>query len=73
MEILKKNDLYTRFCKFYKNYSNKKMIEPKEELITNMKEKNDYMDKTGPLLNKLLPLFRRKYVRTYKCINDRTK
>ena len=63
MERLKKNDLYTRFCKLYKNYSNKKMIEPKIELVTNMKEKSDYMDKTGPLLNKLFSLFRRKYVR----------
>ena len=63
MNKLKKNDLFTRFCKLYKNYSNKKMIEPKVELVTNMKERSDYVDKTGPLLNKLYSLFRRKYVK----------
>ena len=39
------------------------MIEPKVELVTNMKERSDYVDKTGPLLNKLYSLFRRKYVK----------
>ena len=56
------NDRAGRFCKLYKTYSNKRMIQPKKDLYDSLKKRSDYMDTYGAHILKLFLLLRKYYI-----------
>ena len=51
-----------QFCSLYKAYSQKKMLNPKKELIAAMKNKNENIESKGKNMMKAFILFRKNYI-----------
>ena len=57
------NDKYGRFCSLYKKFSTKVKIPQKEDLVSELKARSNYMDTQGQYLIRLFKLLRKKWVR----------
>ena len=70
---LKRDINNAKFCELYKNWAEKKELEPKRELIDKLKKIYDYSETEGPLKSKLYKLLRRYIIHRMMKFNPKIK